>query len=176
MVGSGFIEVTGDSVSVLTDSALGDEEIDENVTEEAIQRAEAALRDKNLSSDDTAEVEAALARSLAQIRFKRRRRGQVVISLAALGGIDVSAISGSRRPVQTRPSVEGMLTTPNRFAAREDPRPPASGALALTSHCVNRIWADAPWASSFSARLNERIKGSDFCNDSRSNLTMLVRR
>jgi F-type H+-transporting ATPase subunit epsilon len=74
VVGTGFIEVTGDSVSVLTDSALGEAEIDENGTEEAIRRAQAALRDKNLSSDDTAEVEASLARSLAQIRFKRRRQ------------------------------------------------------------------------------------------------------
>jgi F-type H+-transporting ATPase subunit epsilon len=75
VVGSGFIEVTSDSVSVLTDSALGEDQIDETATEEAIRRAEAALKDKNLSSDDTAEVESALARSLAQIRFKRRRRG-----------------------------------------------------------------------------------------------------
>jgi F-type H+-transporting ATPase subunit epsilon len=75
VVGTGFIEVTGDSVSVLTDSALGEDQIDESATEEAIRRAEAALKDKTLSSDDTAEVESALARSLAQIRFKRRRRG-----------------------------------------------------------------------------------------------------
>ena len=74
VVGTGFIEVTGDRVSVLTDSALGEEEIDENATEEAIKRAQTALKDKNLSSDDTAEVEASLARSLAQIRFKRRRQ------------------------------------------------------------------------------------------------------
>jgi F-type H+-transporting ATPase subunit epsilon len=74
VVGTGFIEVTGDSVSVLTDSALGEEEIDENATEEAIKRAQTALKDKNLSSDDTAEVEASLARSLAQIRFKRRKQ------------------------------------------------------------------------------------------------------
>jgi F-type H+-transporting ATPase subunit epsilon len=74
VVGSGFIEVTGESVSVLTDSALGEEEIDENATRDAINRAQEALKDKNLSSDDTAEVEAALARSLAQLRFKRRRR------------------------------------------------------------------------------------------------------
>jgi F-type H+-transporting ATPase subunit epsilon len=74
VVGTGFIEVTGDSVSVLTDSALGEEQIDENSTEEAIKRAQAALKDKNLSADDTAEVEAALARSMAQIRFKRRRQ------------------------------------------------------------------------------------------------------
>jgi F-type H+-transporting ATPase subunit epsilon len=74
VVGTGFIEVTADSVSVLTDSALGEEQIDENSTEEAIKRAQAALKDKNLSADDTAEVEAALARSMAQIRFKRRRQ------------------------------------------------------------------------------------------------------
>ena len=74
VVGTGFIEVTGESVSVLTDSALGEEQIDENSTEEAIKRAQAALKDKNLSADDTAEVEAALARSMAQIRFKRRRQ------------------------------------------------------------------------------------------------------
>jgi F-type H+-transporting ATPase subunit epsilon len=74
VVGSGFIEVTGDGVSVLTDSALEDEQIDESATEEAIKRAQAALKDKSLSSDDTAEVEAALARSIAQLRFKRRRR------------------------------------------------------------------------------------------------------
>ena len=74
VVGTGFIEVTSDSVSVLTDSALGEEQIDENATEEAIKRAQAALKDKNLSSEDTAEVEASLARSLAQIRFKRRKQ------------------------------------------------------------------------------------------------------
>ena len=74
VVGSGFIEVTGDSVSVLTDSAIGEEQIDEGATEEAIKRAQAALKDKNLSSDETAEVEASLARALAQIRFKRRRQ------------------------------------------------------------------------------------------------------
>lgn len=74
VVGSGFIEVTGDSVSVLTDSALVEEQIDENATQDAISRAQATLRDKNLSSDETAEVEAALARSTAQLRFKRRRR------------------------------------------------------------------------------------------------------
>ena len=74
VVGTGFIEVTADSVSVLTDSALGEEQIDENATEEAIKRAQAALKDKNLSSEDTAEVEASLARCIAQIRFKRRRQ------------------------------------------------------------------------------------------------------
>jgi F-type H+-transporting ATPase subunit epsilon len=76
VVGTGFIEVTGDSVSVLTDSALAEEQIDENATQDAINRAQAALRDKSLSSDDTTEVEASLARSIAQLRFRRRRHGQ----------------------------------------------------------------------------------------------------
>jgi F-type H+-transporting ATPase subunit epsilon len=74
VVGSGFAEITQTQVSVLTDSALQDDLIDEKVTEEAIERAEAALKDKQLASDEAAEVEAALARSLAQLRFKRRRR------------------------------------------------------------------------------------------------------
>jgi F-type H+-transporting ATPase subunit epsilon len=74
VVGSGFAEITQTQVSVLTDSALEDESIDENVAEEAIRRAEAALKDKSLASEELAEAEAALARSLAQLRFKRRRR------------------------------------------------------------------------------------------------------
>jgi F-type H+-transporting ATPase subunit epsilon len=74
VVGSGFAEITQTRVSVITDSALEDQFIDEKVTEEAIHRAEAALKDKNLASDEAAEAEAALARSLAQLRFKRRRR------------------------------------------------------------------------------------------------------
>lgn len=74
VVGSGFAEITQTQVSVLTDSAMEDESIDENVAEEAIKRAEAALKDKSLASEELAEAEAALARSLAQLRFKRRRR------------------------------------------------------------------------------------------------------
>ncbi|HXL26971.1 MAG TPA: ATP synthase F1 subunit epsilon [Chthoniobacterales bacterium] len=74
VVGSGFAEITQTQVSVLTDSAMEDESIDENVAEEAIKRAEAALKDKSLASDELAEAEAALARSLAQLRFKSRRR------------------------------------------------------------------------------------------------------
>ena len=74
VVGSGFAEITQTQVSVLTDSAMEDESIDENFAEEAIKRAEAALKDKSLASEESAEAEAALARSLAQLRFKRRRR------------------------------------------------------------------------------------------------------
>jgi F-type H+-transporting ATPase subunit epsilon len=76
VVGAGFVEITGDSVSVLTDMALGEDNINETAAEEAVERAQTALKDKTLSSDDAVELEAALARSMAQIQFKRRRRGR----------------------------------------------------------------------------------------------------
>jgi F-type H+-transporting ATPase subunit epsilon len=74
VVGPGFAEITHTQVSVITDSALEEAAIDEKITEEAIHRAQTALRDKNLASEEAAEAEAALARSLAQLKFKRRRR------------------------------------------------------------------------------------------------------
>jgi F-type H+-transporting ATPase subunit epsilon len=57
----------------LTDLAIAADRIDEAKAEEARQRAEARLREK-LSDEEHASVNAALARSLAQLRVKRRRR------------------------------------------------------------------------------------------------------
>lgn len=73
-VGEGLIEVTGRRVSILTDMAVAAESIDEARAEEARQRAAARLRDK-LSDEEVASVNAALARSLAQLNVKRRHRG-----------------------------------------------------------------------------------------------------
>ena len=73
VVGNGFIEVLPDRVCILTDMALADSEVDEQAAEEALKRAQATLQDKKLSSDEVAETESALARSLAQLRFKRRK-------------------------------------------------------------------------------------------------------
>jgi len=75
VIGNGFAEVTQTSVSILTDMAIDEQAIDEVAAEEALKRAETALKDKSLQGDDLADVEAALARSLAQLRIKRRRRG-----------------------------------------------------------------------------------------------------
>jgi F-type H+-transporting ATPase subunit epsilon len=72
-VGEGFVEITGDHVAILTDLAIAAENIDEAMAEEARQRAQARLREK-LSAEEVANVNAALARSLAQIRVKRRQR------------------------------------------------------------------------------------------------------
>jgi F-type H+-transporting ATPase subunit epsilon len=70
-VGEGLIEVTGDRVSIVTDMAVASENIDEAKAEEARQRAAARLREK-ISSAEVASVNAALARSLAQLRVKGR--------------------------------------------------------------------------------------------------------
>jgi F-type H+-transporting ATPase subunit epsilon len=71
--GEGLIEVTPTRVSVLTDLAVAADRIDEAKAEEARQRAEARLREK-LSDEEVASVNAALARSLVQLRVKRRQR------------------------------------------------------------------------------------------------------
>jgi len=71
-IGEGLIQVTGDSVAVLTDMAVAAANIDEAKAEEARQRAAARLREK-LSGEEVASVNASLARSLAQLQVKRRR-------------------------------------------------------------------------------------------------------
>jgi F-type H+-transporting ATPase subunit epsilon len=73
-VGGGLVQVTGSRVNVLTDMAVAAERIDEAKAEEARRRAEDRLREK-LSDEEVATTNAALARSLAQLRVKRRHRG-----------------------------------------------------------------------------------------------------
>jgi F-type H+-transporting ATPase subunit epsilon len=70
--GEGLIEVTAHRIAILTDLAIPADRIDEAKAEEARQRAEARLREK-LSAEEVATVNASLARSLAQLRVKRRR-------------------------------------------------------------------------------------------------------
>jgi len=70
-VGEGLVEVTNDRVAILTDMAVAADNIDEAKAEEARQRAAARLREK-LSFQEVASVNAALARSVAQLYVKRR--------------------------------------------------------------------------------------------------------
>lgn len=71
-IGTGVVEVSNDRVSVLTDMALGAEEIDENAVEQAIEAAQKAMSEK-LLPEDTAAAQLALQKSLAQLHIKRRR-------------------------------------------------------------------------------------------------------
>jgi F-type H+-transporting ATPase subunit epsilon len=73
-IGEGFVEITGTSVSVLTDMALELAGIDEHAAEAAVARAKAAMKD-DLGSEEIAAVEASLQKALAQLHVKRRRRG-----------------------------------------------------------------------------------------------------
>lgn len=73
-VGSGFAEVTEHKVNVLTDMAMGEDQIDEAKVEEAMKRAEEQL--KSISHDHDAEevahLQAMIAKSMAQLKIKRR--------------------------------------------------------------------------------------------------------
>ena len=70
-VGDGFVEIAGDHVAIMTDMAIQAENIDEAKAEEARQRATARLAE-HLDDEEAALVNASLARSLAQLKVKRR--------------------------------------------------------------------------------------------------------
>lgn len=73
-IGEGFVEVTGTSVSVLTDMAMESAGIDESAAEAAVARARAAMKD-DLGAEEVAAVQASLQKALAQLHVKRRRHG-----------------------------------------------------------------------------------------------------
>lgn len=72
-VGDGFVEVTGERVSILTDMAIRAESIDEVKAEEARKVAEARLAEQ-IDAEDVATTKAALDHALAQLKVKRRGR------------------------------------------------------------------------------------------------------
>ena len=73
-VGEGFAEVTGDRVSILTDLAALEADIDEAKAEEALKAAEDRLKGESLSDEQVIAAEAAAAAALAQLKVKRRNR------------------------------------------------------------------------------------------------------
>ncbi|MEI6492125.1 MAG: F0F1 ATP synthase subunit epsilon [Verrucomicrobiota bacterium] len=72
-VGEGFVEIGPDKVAVLTDMAVKESEIDESAAEDAIKRAEEAMKDTKLGDEEYATVKASLQKSLALVRVKRRK-------------------------------------------------------------------------------------------------------
>lgn len=72
-IGDGFLQVSNNIVTVMTDLAIDEDSINEKAVEEAKKRAEQALEQK-LSDEEYAETMAALEKSLAQLRVKRRSR------------------------------------------------------------------------------------------------------
>ncbi len=72
-VGEGLVEVADTHVAIVTDMAIPADRIDEAKVEEARERAAARLSEK-ISDEEVASVNASLARSLAMLHVKRRRR------------------------------------------------------------------------------------------------------
>jgi F-type H+-transporting ATPase subunit epsilon len=75
-IGSGFAEVTQSKVIVLTDMALGETDIDELATEEAIKRAEEKLKgiDHSMDAEEVAYLQGVITKSAAALHFKRTFR------------------------------------------------------------------------------------------------------
>ncbi len=73
-VGEGLVEITGGGVRVLTDIALDESGIDESHVQEALVRAEARMREKDIGPEEVAAVQALITKSMAQLQFKRKRR------------------------------------------------------------------------------------------------------
>jgi F-type H+-transporting ATPase subunit epsilon len=75
-VGSGIAEVTQSKVTVLTDMALGEAEIDEQSAQDAIKRAQEKLSavNHNLDSEEVAYLQGIISKSAAAISFKRKTR------------------------------------------------------------------------------------------------------
>jgi len=73
-VGQGIVEVTGTKVTVLTDMALQENEIDEDEVEKALERAREALAEKEEGSEEAELLMATIQKSMAQLGVKRRRR------------------------------------------------------------------------------------------------------
>ncbi len=73
-IGSGFAEIGHDKAVILTDMALGENEIDEQATEDAIQRAEEKLQtvDHSLDAEEVAYLQGVIAKQSAALRFKRK--------------------------------------------------------------------------------------------------------
>ncbi|HSP61718.1 MAG TPA: F0F1 ATP synthase subunit epsilon [Pyrinomonadaceae bacterium] len=71
-VGEGFVEIKGDSVSVLTDLALEASKIDVGSAEAAVERAKAAMKEDH-GAEEVAAIQASLQKALAQLHVKRRR-------------------------------------------------------------------------------------------------------
>jgi F-type H+-transporting ATPase subunit epsilon len=71
-VGEGFVEITADAVSVLTDMALESEKIDTAAAEAAVERAKAAMKEDH-GAEEVAAIQASLQKALAQLHVKRRR-------------------------------------------------------------------------------------------------------
>ena len=74
-VGGGFVQVSGDKVSVLAEYAITEEKIDVHAVETAQKRAEQAVKEaKNLDPNEFEHLQGMIRFAGTQLALKRRRR------------------------------------------------------------------------------------------------------
>lgn len=74
-VGGGFAQVSGDKVSILAERAITEDKIDEKAVENAMQRAEQAIKDaKDMDPAEFEHLQNMVRFSGIQLALKRRRR------------------------------------------------------------------------------------------------------
>ena len=74
-VGGGFAQISGDKISVLAEHAITEEKIDEKAAEQAMQRAELAMKEaKDMDPNEFEYLQTIVRFSVTQLSIKRRRR------------------------------------------------------------------------------------------------------
>ena len=74
-VGGGFAQVSGDKVSILAERAITEDKIDEKAVENAMQRAEQAIKDaKDMDPAEFEHLQNMVRFSGTQLALKRRQR------------------------------------------------------------------------------------------------------
>lgn len=74
-VGNGIVEISNDCVSVLTDMAVPEDDIDASAVEEALERARKTLSETEVV-EDAEEIQKAIMRSIAMLEVHKRRKGK----------------------------------------------------------------------------------------------------
>ncbi len=75
-IGGGFLQVENDVALVVTDTALEADEVDPSSINAAIEQARTRLRNESsvLSREEQTRLEASVAKQLAMLEYKRRKR------------------------------------------------------------------------------------------------------
>ena len=74
-VGNGIVEISCDRISVLTDMAVDEDNIDKSAVEEALERAKKELAETEVA-DDAEEIQKSIMQAIAQLEVHRRRKGR----------------------------------------------------------------------------------------------------
>ena len=74
-VGGGFAQISGDKISVLAEHAITEEKIDEKAAEQAMHRAELAMKEaKDMDPNEFEHLQTMVRFAGTQLAIKRRRR------------------------------------------------------------------------------------------------------